>query len=148
MYEKLMLEYDKKVEIYEVDMNIKGLYADGIIAISKRLGSSIEKVCILAEELGHYHTSAGDILDQSKIENRKQEKRARNWAYEKLVPLARIVQAYKSGVSNRYEMAEFLEVTEEFLDAAIHRYKEKYGLFAPLDNYIVYFDPLTVVEKL
>ena len=36
-----------------------------------------EKTCILAEELGHYYTSSGNILDQSNINNRKQEKVAR-----------------------------------------------------------------------
>lgn len=105
-----------------------------------------EKTCILAEELGHHFKTAGNILDQTKIENRQQENRARGWAYEKLVPLKSIVQAHKQGIKNRFELAEFLGVTEEFLDAAINRYIEKYGLLASVGNYSVIFEPLGVLE--
>ena len=42
--------------------------------------TDIEKSCVLAEELGHYYTTVGDILDQSDDGNRKQERRARLWA--------------------------------------------------------------------
>ena len=36
------------------------------IAIHQGIDTSIEKACVLAEELGHYYTTVGDILDQSK----------------------------------------------------------------------------------
>lgn len=57
-------------------MKNKGLYADNIIWINKYLPTSVEKACILAEELGHHYTTAGDILDQNDIENCKQELKA------------------------------------------------------------------------
>ena len=41
---------------------IKGLYLDNHIALSKDLRSDTQKRCILAEELGHYHTTVGDII--------------------------------------------------------------------------------------
>ena len=63
---------------------IKGLYSDNVILISKNLTSDIEKYCVLAEELGHHHTTDGDILDQTSVDNRKQELRARSWAYNEL----------------------------------------------------------------
>jgi len=146
MYEKLLLEYTDKVEVYERNMRLKGLYSDNVIAISSRLNSSTEKACILAEELGHHYTSAGDILDQTKLSNVKQEKRARSWAYERLIPLNRLIDACAAGCRNRYELAEYLEVTEEFLDEAIKRYKEKYGLFYTVNNYTIYFEPLGVLN--
>ena len=83
------------------------------IAIKQDLNTK-EKTCVLAEELGHHYTSVGNILDQSKVENRKQERKARAWAYNLLIPLNAFVDAYKAGVTNRYELAEFLEVPEEF----------------------------------
>jgi hypothetical protein len=43
-------------------------------------------------------------------------------------------------------MAEQLNVTEEFLEASIAHYKEKYGLYYEIDHYIIYFDPLGVLE--
>ena len=94
------------------------------IAIKQDLNTK-EKTCVLAEELGHHYTSVGNILDQSKVENRKQERKARAWAYNLLIPLNAFVDAYKAGVTNRYELAEFLEVPEEFLQEAIDYYSSK-----------------------
>lgn len=38
---------------------IRGLYCDGTAALSTGLRTTKEKSCILAEELGHFHTTAG-----------------------------------------------------------------------------------------
>lgn len=149
MYEKLLDEaYDQKVEVYEKPLkpNTKGLYSDNIIWINKYTPTNIEKLCILAEELGHHYTSAGDILDQSKVMNRKQEKRARNWAYKKLIPLEKLVLASDEGIYNKFELARYLGVTEVFLEEALKRYKEEYGLFVNVNKKILYFDPLGVLE--
>lgn len=110
------------------------------IAIRKDM-PEIKKKCVLAEELGHYHTTTGDIMDQSSVENRKQERRARVWSYNKLIGLSGILSAYKAGCRNTYEMAEHLEVTEEFLQEALSCYKQKYGVCARIDNYVIYFVP-------
>jgi len=119
--------------------SIKGLYGDNIIWLNQGLTPSAVKTCVLAEEMGHYHTSSGNILDQTKVGNLKQEKRARNWAYEKLIPLLSLVEASKEGVRNQYELAEFLEITEEFLEHAIDHYKEKYGLYVEWTSYLILF---------
>lgn len=121
----------------------------GKVAIRKDIPTSIEKTCILAEELGHYYTSSGDILDQQDISNRKQERRARVWAYDLLIGLSGIVKAYRHGCSNLYEMADYLEVTEEFLRDALERYRQKYGIYTTIDHHIIYFEPhLAIVEIL
>lgn len=125
----------------------KGLYGDGVILLDKRISTIIEKACILAEELGHYYTSTGNILDQQDVRNRKQELRARQWAYQCMIPLDRIVQAHHARVTGRYDLAEYLGVTEEFLQAAIDRYTEKYGMSVRADDrHVVLFDPLDVIE--
>lgn len=118
------------------------------IAIRKDIPTLIEKSCILAEELGHYYTSTGDILDQSKTENRKQELRARMWAFNKQIGLIGIIDAYKHGCQNAFEISEYLEVTEEFLKDALRQYRNKYGVYKTIDNYIIFFEPyLAVMEK-
>ena len=150
------MEYDNLLKVaercglfvYETKFKsrAKGLTKGNIIGIADHLPLA-EKSCILAEELGHYHTSTGNILDQSDIRNHKQELRARQWAYQKLIPLERIVDAHHARVKGRYDIAGYLGVTEEFLQSCIDRYTEKYGLYAPVgDRYIVYFDPLGVIE--
>lgn len=131
-YKSLSKEaYQQGVDIYEKPMTsrIKGLYSDNVIWINKFIPTTSEKACILAEELGHYYTSVGNILDQDDINNRKQERRARGWAYERLIPWKKIVHAYHNGARSNYELAEELDVSERFLESALHYYREKYGLF-------------------
>ncbi|KIL35125.1 membrane protein [Cohnella kolymensis] len=126
---------------------LKGLYVDGVITINSSVEhTTVEKACILAEELGHHYTTIGNILNQNNVVNRKQELRARSWAYERLVPLNGIVEASLAGVKGKHEIAEFLEVTEDFLVDAINRYKEKYGLYVIVDRYAIHFEPLFVLE--
>lgn len=120
-YEKLIAEYDNKLDISERKMKNKGLYADNCIWINKDMKDD-EKTCILAEEIGHYHTSTGDILDQSNIENYKQEYIARKWAYEKIVPIENIIFAITDGHSEIWDMAEYLDVNEIFLREALIYY--------------------------
>lgn len=45
-------------------------------------------------------------------------------------------------------MAEYLEVTEEFLKDALKRYHQKYGVCTTVDNYIIYFEPALGVVKM
>lgn len=144
----LKVAESESIEIceYNFTSDIKGLYCDNVIGISCNLDTTPEKKCILAEELGHYYTSYGDILDQSEICNRKQELVARRWAYEKLVPLQSIIDGSFAGCKNLFELSEYLEVTEEFLKEALEQYQSKYGLYAEISNHCIYFSPLTVCK--
>ncbi|MDQ8092285.1 ImmA/IrrE family metallo-endopeptidase [Bacillus amyloliquefaciens] len=150
VYDHLLIEASRhRIEVIERFMpsRLKGLYSSGIIWINKKQ-SLIEKGCTIAEELGHHFTSYGDILDLKELESRKQEKRARNWAYKKLVPLTKIIDAQKAGIKSRYELAEFLCVTETFLEEALKRYIEEYGLFKKVNGLTICFQPLGVIEML
>jgi Zn-dependent peptidase ImmA (M78 family) len=139
--------HQQGVDVYEKPMakDNKGLYGGNVIWINEAMNHR-EKACTLAEEEAHYLTSTGNILDQRKAANRKQEGFARRIAYEKLIPLQSLVEASREGIKNRYELADYLEVTEEFLDTAIHHYREKYGLYTTWTSYVIYFDPLGVFE--
>ena len=127
--------------------NIKGLYCDGVVAIREDM-TILEKTCALAEELGHHETSVGNILDMTSAANRKQERQARLWAYNKQIGLIGLVRAFEHGCQNRFEIAEYLEVTEEFLEECIECYRNKYGICKRVDNYVVYFIPQLSVMKL
>lgn len=124
----------------------KGLYCDGTIALNQDICADSEKACILAEELGHHFTTVGNITDQKETENRKQERRARVWAYNEMISLSDLVDSYKDGCRSRYEIAEHLEVTEEFLQECLEYFYEKYGLYTKQNNYLIYFEPLGVLE--
>lgn len=126
----------------------KGLINDNVIGLSQTIHNDTERACILAEELGHYYTSSGNILDIKNIANAKQEHIARLWAYNKMIGLMGIVNAHKARCQNRHEVAEYLGVTEQFLMEALECYRSKYGAYAFIDNYIIGFEPnLYVVEK-
>ena len=128
--------------------HIKGLYCDCAIALNRDMHIESEKTCVLAEELGHHYTSVGNILYQTDTSNRKQERRARVWAYCKLLSLDDLIDSCKCGCTNRYEIADHLNVTEEFLIDCLAYYREKYGLYTKHKNYVVYFDPLGILSLL
>lgn len=146
-YEALLKEADSHQLIVKEKPLIRnnGLIIGNKIAIRKDIDTEIEKSCVLAEELGHYYTSSCDILDQSKPENRKQEHRARLWAYNKMITMDKLANAKKSGCRNRYEIAEYLDVTEEFLQEAIDSYKEIYGAgYHQYGDYLICFEPFNI----
>ncbi|MEL7656172.1 MAG: ImmA/IrrE family metallo-endopeptidase [Bacillota bacterium] len=150
-YEALLSESPVTIDdCADLPPNYSGLYIEigksKAIFIDKAVKIRNKKTCILADELGHYYTTSGNILDLTDIRNRKQELRARNWAYEKLIPLQSLVEASKEGIRNRYELAEYLDVTEAFLGEALSHYKGKYGLYAMWTSYVIYFEPLGVIE--
>ncbi|MBO5145321.1 MAG: hypothetical protein J6C19_07270 [Lachnospiraceae bacterium] len=125
-----------------------GLINGDVIGINKNVRAYRKRTCILAEELGHYHTTVGNILDQSVTDNRKQEFRARIWAYNRLIGLNGIINSYRHGCQSLHDAAEFLEVTEEFLSESLQYYKSKYGICTTVDNYVIYFEPSLGVFEL
>ena len=80
--------------------------------------------------------------------NRKQELKARFIGYNIKIGLIGIVRAYESGCRNLYETAEYLDVTEEYLQDALECYKSKYGECVSVDNYAIYFIPSLMVLKI
>ena len=149
-YEELLKEADslgiivKEKPLYSGD----GRILKNKIAIRRDIPTQVKKACILAEELGHYYTTYGDILDQSDTGNRKQELRARKWAYDRQVGLIGIIRCYEHGCQSIAEIADYLEVTEEFLHEALSHYRSKYGLSTSVDRYIIYFEPTLLVGKI
>ena len=125
-----------------------GLIKGNRIAIRKDIETQKEKSCVLAEEIGHDRTSYGDILGQNDIMNRKQEYRARLYGYNLKVGLTGLISAYEEGCRNLYEMAEYLDVTEEYLRNVINCYHAKYGQYTIVDNYVIYFEPFAVMKMI
>ena len=148
-FEKLLIEASSLgvlVSEEKIKGNIKGLYSDNVIWLNKQLKTNAERYSVLAEELGHHHTTIGDILDQSSISNKQQENKARKWAYEKVVPFEKIIAAHKENIKNKFEFAEYLEVTESFLQDALIYYEMKYGETVEYKQYTICFNPLGVIE--
>lgn len=150
-FDEMLIEAESKyglsVKEKPLKYGLKGLYKNGKILIDKKIVTDVERKCILAEEIGHHETTFGDIIDETDISNRKQEIIARRWAYRRMVSLTKIVVAHQVGIRNIYELADFLGVTENFLKEALNYYENKYGNWYSIDNYIIRFNPLGVLEK-
>lgn len=148
-YDDLLNEIaESGIELIEDDIpgQLQAFYVDNVIVIDKKLDSRARK-CILAEELAHHRLTVGNILDQRLTGNRKQEKKARARAYEDMLPPERLVDAYEAGCANEYEIAEFLEVTQPFLQEAIAHYRDTYGSVEVGSRYAIRFDPLLIRKK-
>ena len=150
-YETLLEKAEQQhLTVNELDMaQFDGLIIGKDIFLRSTINTQKQKACVLAEEIGHALTSAGNILDYNVQNNWRQEVKARTVGYELMVGLDDIVEAFNSGCRNRYELAEYLGVTEKYLQEAVERYHEKYGVYVNKGNYCVMFEPcLTVIKKI
>lgn len=142
-YEELLnTAHLKGIYVYELDLGVDipcGKCIANSIIINSRISEN-EKYCVLVEELGHHHTTIGDITNQYKIENRKQELIARRWGYEKLVGIVDLINAYNHGCQNKYEIAKYLNVTESFLSDALEYYNSKYEKGYKIEPYWINFN--------
>jgi len=142
---------DNGLEVLEMAFNsnrIKGLYCNSTIAINDKLKDSRKKACILAEEIAHHDLTVGNILEQSNTQNRKQEMLARMSAYNRMIGLIGLINAFNAGCKNRFEIAEYLDVTEEFLIDALEAYRNKFGEYITIDEYVIYFEPYLSIAKM
>ncbi len=111
------------------------------IAIRRDLPTQAKKADVLAEELGHYYTTVGRIIEQNTVSSCKQERTARLWAYNKRIGLAGLIQAYEHHCQNHYEVAEYLGVSEEALVEALEYYRQIYGTGIWFGDYYIRFEP-------
>lgn len=92
------------------------------IAIDQRLNVQQEREA-LAHELGHCEYG-GFYNRYSRYDIRaKAERRADKWAFARLVPYGRLMQAVRHGITEVWELAELFDVSCEFMHRAIAYYK-------------------------
>lgn len=146
-YEELIIQNNHLhiCDSFELPGMFKGFYDNGVILIDKNL-SNAKKLEILSEELAHHEITYGNILNVNDIQNKKYELKARRISSERIITLKGIIDAFKHGVQNLYELANFFEVTEQFILETLEHYKQKHGYSVCCDGYIIQFEPLRVFE--
>lgn len=148
-YENLIsLAHSQGIKVIESDLGIDkpfGKCIGSLIIINNRV-NECERLCVLCEELAHFHLTIGDITNQDILNNKKQELISRRWSYEKLISPDKIIDAILSGVDNLHELSEYLSVTEKFLIETINHYKRKYGIYYVGEKHILTFEPLQIVN--
>lgn len=147
-YEELIIQNNHLhiCDSFELPGMFKGFYDNGVILIDKNL-SNAKKLEILSEELAHHEITYGNILNVNDIQNKKYELKARRLSSERIITLKGIIDAFKHGVQNLYELANFFEVTEQFILETLEHYKQKHGYSVCCDGYIIQFEPLRVFER-
>ena len=80
--------------------------------------------------------------------NRKQEKIARRWAVERLMTPDMLIEAWLSGCSSRYEVADYLNITEDFLMETIGVFKRTYGAYYIGNRHTLFFHRFRLLCKI
>jgi len=117
------------LELVEFPMpeTLFGLYGDNVIAIKPGL-TYAEKRCTLCEELAHFYTSYGDILDKKDLNSIKQERLARAIVYRELVSFDIMLESFNKKIDNLIDFCEEYDITMEVAMEAMEYYKNKYGI--------------------
>ena len=123
MYDKLLDEALENgltvIEKYPFDSpRIRGLCCDDTIALSAHIDTEAERKVVLCEEILHAMHSAGDILDDPRMERKTRER-----LFDRLIGLSGLVGAYLSHCREPWEFAEYFGVPEDFFTAAIQNYR-------------------------
>lgn len=77
--------------------------------------------CVLAEELGHHFTTVGNRIPRTyfhyrdRMEVSRAEHLALRWAALWLMPLDKLVRAFREGIFDAWELAEYFDVTEDMV---------------------------------
>ena len=118
------------IEVIDTDIQIEGMNAaylnlSGIARIFlQKSGTMRERACWIAEELGHHHTGPKQVLSYRSVEDWRAEARARRWAHMRLLTPDAIYTAAQN-TDDIYEIAEALNVSEEFLRESIDDFQSK-----------------------
>lgn len=103
---------------------VNGVY--GIFLDTEKLSTNAEESVAVAHEAGHIMTGSTHQLSSPYDLIAQHENRANKWAIRKLVPEEELDYAVRLGYREKWELAEFFNVTEEFMELAISYYKHIY----------------------
>jgi Zn-dependent peptidase ImmA (M78 family) len=104
----------------------------GKLIVLRADGTTNEKTCWLAEELGHHVTGTDLALHYNTAADWKAEAHARRWAHMRLLTPDAVRTAARN-TDDIYEIAEALDVSVEFLQESIDDFQAK-GLWSSVSS--------------
>lgn len=152
MYDKLLDEAAEKgltvIENYPfASARIRGLCYDDTIAISAQIETEAERTVVLCEEIAHAAHSAGNILEDARMERRVRER-----TFDRLISPEGLVRAHLAGCREAWDFADWFGVPEAFFRTAIENYRERYGVLTYAShngiNYAVTLIPTLRIRRL
>ena len=129
---KCLLEFAKNenihIDIFPMD-KVKACSIPHSIALNpNKIKTAQEYKECLAHELGHQATGSFYKLN-SKFETRtRMEERATRWAVEQLVSVEELEDAFKKGYTEVWQLAEYFDMSEDFIKDVIRVHKLKGNL--------------------
>jgi Zn-dependent peptidase ImmA (M78 family) len=114
--------------------------------------------CVLAEEIGHYHTSIGNITPRKhmcyrdRLTKDRQELQAIKWAIDFLIPTRLLLDVIvENKAVSLQELADYFMVTQDFLMQKLEFMSKKNGIW-DLDGktalYLYNFPSVYIYEKI
>lgn len=105
---------DGKLRNEQKSISISDRGQCAIVVDTKKIATRAEETVIMAHELGHCETGA--FYNEKTLELRsRMEFRADKWAIKKLVTEDELIEAFENGILEIWELAEFFDVTEDFM---------------------------------
>lgn len=120
------LAAENKIDVYYYPLrHMKSISTPEAIGVDvDMLSSSREEKECLAHELGHCMT--GSFYRVNTLETRgRMEERANRWAYKTVLPLSELQEALQNGITEPWELAEYFELPQKFIEKALCYYKSQ-----------------------
>lgn len=118
------------IPVYSFDLpqthSLSLMNDDGSCAVAIdpfRLNSTKDEKIRLAHELGHCVTGSFYNRYSDFDIKAKSEYRADKWAIKKLIPKDELQAAFEQGYTEPWDLAEYFNVTEEFIIKAVNYYR-------------------------
>ena len=117
---------DNNIEVDNFDtQSLESFSMPGVVVLNKnKIKTTRDEKIHLAHELGHCQTGSFYRIDTLETRERM-EHRADIWAIKKLIPFSAFSSALKNGITERWKLAEYFNVSEEYVNKAYLLYKTK-----------------------
>lgn len=129
-------EQDARLFVYDIGFSAAAtIEQDGKYAVfydpaAVRTTAAL-KEC-LAHECGHCATGATHRVASPWDLVEKHEYKANRWAIERFLPYAALCRAMRAGLTEPWQLAEWFDVPQSFIERAVAYYQEARGLrFSP-----------------
>ena len=133
--EELMASFSDLSYRFEDKMppKLKGIYIDEVVYLNPSQ-SPEELIGTLGEEIGHYLTTVGDIVEQDTNLKRKQEQKARDIGATLVVTPTDLINCYEYGCKTIDEC-----VARQVFDYAIAYYSRRFDGIKTENGYTIFF---------
>lgn len=147
LHERLMSEYPSLNFIFDPMMPLakKGFAYENTVYLNPIQDENYLGI-VVAEEISHHLTGAGDITKQNTLEEKKQEQRARDMGATLVVTPKELLNCFKEGLITYWECAEFLEIPLETLKRAMNVYRRTNNGKLKYKHYTFYFNANGTVD--